>query len=196
MLFVKDNLGSVTAEELNLELAGIPAWRREEALKYRFDKDRKLCVWSYLLLRDALKEKYGIDRFEVGREEGGKPILVGHPDIHFNLSHSGETAVCAIENVPVGVDIECAPEKLDLELVNAIFSSSEAALIKASLCPAMEFALLWTRKESLLKCTGEGLCSTSEELRELSSRFGDFIFESRMDNAKRYALTECLPRTN
>ena len=182
--------------ELDSALSLLPSWRREEALKYRFVRDRKLCVWSYLLLSDALKENYGIDRFEIEREEGGKPFLVGHPDIHFNISHSGETAVCAIESVPVGVDIECAPEKLDLELVNAIFSTSEAALIKASLCPAMEFALLWTRKESLLKCTGEGLCSTSEELRDLSSRFGDFVFESRVDNAKRFALTECLPRTN
>lgn len=190
MLCIKDGLDSMSRAELDSALALLPVWRREEALKYRFDKDRKLCVWSYLLLRDALKDNYGIGSFEVGREEGGKPFLIGHPDIQFNISHSGETAVCAIEGVPVGVDIEYFPENLDADLVNAIFSASEAAGIMSGACPAMEFALLWTRKESLLKCTGEGLCSSTEELKGLGSRFKDFIFESRVEK-DRYVITEC-----
>lgn len=43
---------------------------------------------------------------EIAIAQGGKPYLAKEPDIHFNLSHSGEWAVCAISSSPVGVDIQ------------------------------------------------------------------------------------------
>ena len=36
----------------------------------------------------------------------GKPYLAGHPEIHFNISHSGGYGVCAISSMPCGVDIQ------------------------------------------------------------------------------------------
>ena len=47
---------------------------------------------------------------EVAIAQGGKPYLAKEPDIHFNLSHSGEWAVCAISSSPVGVDIQHCDE--------------------------------------------------------------------------------------
>ena len=47
---------------------------------------------------------------EIAIAQGGKPYLAKEPDIHFNLSHSGEWAVCAISSSPVGVDIQHCDE--------------------------------------------------------------------------------------
>ena len=51
---------------------------------------------------------FGIGPEEVLTERGpsGKPYLVNCPGVHFNISHSGGYAVCAVGSVPMGVDIE------------------------------------------------------------------------------------------
>ena len=36
----------------------------------------------------------------------GKPELISHPDIHFNISHSEDIAACALSRQEIGVDIE------------------------------------------------------------------------------------------
>lgn len=59
------------------------------------------------LLASGLRDLHGITSLPViSRNENGKPFFTDHPDIHFNISHSGRTAVCAIACVPVGVDIQ------------------------------------------------------------------------------------------
>lgn len=36
----------------------------------------------------------------------GKPYFKGHADLYFNLSHSGNFAVCIVAGMPCGIDIE------------------------------------------------------------------------------------------
>ena len=38
--------------------------------------------------------------------EDGKPFLPGLPDIHFNLSHSGDYIACAFSDQEVGLDLQ------------------------------------------------------------------------------------------
>lgn len=40
------------------------------------------------------------------RETHGKPVLKGCTNLFFNISHSGDYAVCAVSKQPVGIDIE------------------------------------------------------------------------------------------
>ena len=56
---------------------------------------------------------------------------------------------------PVGIDIEAI--QFDEDLANVIFNAEELDAIKSSDEPAVKFTELWTRKESFLKLTGEGL---------------------------------------
>lgn len=92
----------------------------------------------------------------------GKPELDPNPSgLHFNLAHSAGLALCAIaRDLPLGVDIERLDREVEFQQVAArFFSPAEAAAITA-LPPAdrrAAFFRCWTRKEALLKATGEGL---------------------------------------
>jgi 4'-phosphopantetheinyl transferase len=82
--------------------------------------------------------------------------------LEFNLSHSRELALLAItRDRPVGVDVEClrvlSGDVLDLS--DTQFSETECKALRA-LPPAERrtgFFRCWTRKEALIKASGEGL---------------------------------------
>ena len=56
---------------------------------------------------------------------------------------------------PVGVDIE--EIQFDEDLAKVIFNQKELEAVRSADEPAVKFTDLWTRKESFLKLTGEGL---------------------------------------
>jgi 4'-phosphopantetheinyl transferase len=131
--------------------------RREQCLKFRYELGRQTCAAAYLLLCQGLREGYGITEapvFDYG--EHGKPVIVGHPDIHFNLSHCREAAVCVVADHPVGIDVESFREYRE-SLVNYVMNDDEQLLIRQSTNPVVEFTRLWTMKEAVLKLSGEGL---------------------------------------
>jgi 4'-phosphopantetheinyl transferase len=84
-----------------------------------------------------------------------KPILHSkHPELHYNIAHSGNWMVIAVSNTPVGIDIEHINPSFDhTEVLPVCFSNDEASSIQNN----ERFYLLWTRKESLVKATGKGL---------------------------------------
>ena len=128
--------------------------RREQCLKFRHEQGRKTCAAAYLLLCEALRKEYGITElpvFEYG--EHGKPVIVGHPDIHFNLSHCREAAICVVSNQPVGVDIETI-RPFKEALARYVMNDDELQQINGS---ALEFTKLWTRKEAAVKRSGHGI---------------------------------------
>lgn len=160
-LYINDRL-----QDLNLDeaLARLSEQRREQALRFRFEQGRRACAAAYLLLCEGLRHDYGLTelpRFEYG--EHGKPVIVGHPDIHFNLSHCHEAAICAISDQPVGVDIESI-RPLKESLVNYTMNDDEVNQILTSENPALTFTSLWTMKEAVVKRSGLGLTNDLKHL--------------------------------
>ena len=156
MLYINENLQTF---DFGAALASISEQRREQALRFKHEQGRRECVAAYLLLRDALSREFGIDENPVFEyDAGGKPRLKGHHGIFFNLSHCREAAVCVVDTVPVGVDIETVRPFKDA-LARHVLSPEEYFLVAASFNPAVEFIKLWTRKEAVLKYTGEGIRS-------------------------------------
>jgi len=154
MVYVDDRIWEF---DLEAGLTEISELRREQALRYRHELGRRQCVLAYLLLKRALREEFGITEnpvFAFG--EHGKPTLVNHPDIHFNLSHCREAVACVVGNQPVGIDIESV-RPLKESLVNYTMSDAEQKVIADSDNPALAFTRLWTMKEACLKLSGEGL---------------------------------------
>lgn len=99
---------------------------------------------------------------QVEQEERGKKYFANYPGIYFNVSHSGHRLVCAVSDVPVGVDIEKPAEAKNVrKIVKRFFHAKEIErfemLAKEGVDPAVEFQRLWTMKEAYLKCTGAGL---------------------------------------
>ena len=129
--------------------------RREKLEKFRFDKDKRLCLGAGLLAARMLKEA-GAVSLDISRSQSGKPGLARDCGIHFNISHDGELAVCAVADVPVGVDVQRIPE-YDPGLARSVLHPRELAWAEASPGRAAAFTRIWTRKESFLKLRGSGI---------------------------------------
>jgi 4'-phosphopantetheinyl transferase len=143
--------------ELGAALKEISAQRREQALKFKHEQGQRLCVLAYQLLKQGLHEAYGITENPVFEyNEHGKPFIVGHPDIHFNLSHCKEAVVCVVSDQPVGVDVESIREFKE-SLVRYTMNDGEIREIESAADPASAFIRLWTMKEATLKLVGTGI---------------------------------------
>ena len=147
----------IWAFDLQAALKEISEQRREQALKFKHEQGQRLCVLAYLLLKQALREGYGITENPVFEyNEHGKPSIVGHPEIFFNLSHCKEAAICVVSDQPVGVDVEGIREYKE-SLVNYTMNDEEIAQIKTAENPAAAFIRLWTMKEATTKLIGTGI---------------------------------------
>ena len=143
--------------DLNAALKEISSQRREQALKFKHEEGQRLCVLAYLLLKRLLRQEYGIEDNPVFEyNEHGKPSIVGHPDIHFNLSHCKEAAACVVSNQPVGVDVEVIREYKE-SLVHYTMNENEVHEVETTADPATAFIRLWTMKEATLKLYGKGI---------------------------------------
>ena len=131
------------------------AERREKVMRFRYEKDRRLCLGAGLLAAWALR-RAGADNLSMTMGKYGKPGLKMHPGIHFNLSHGGNLVVCAVSDVPVGIDVETG-HRYDPGVTARCFQPDEIALIKNAPDPDKAFTRMWVRKESLLKRMGTGL---------------------------------------
>ena len=113
-----------------------------------------------MLLGDLLDERPRSLRIEAG--PGGKPRLVdAEPQLHFNVSHSGDLAlICIAEEFEVGVDLEqLRPVPSAVEIAKRRFAPEEARFVEEGdgSDVARRFLLCWTRKEALAKAIGSGL---------------------------------------
>ncbi len=184
MLYLNDHLMDF---DLADALKRLSNQRREQTLKYKFEMGQRTCVAAYLLLCQGLKEEYGIMEppiFDFG--EHGKPFIVGHPEIHFNLSHCKEAAICFVSDRPVGVDVESV-RKINDALLAYTMNEKELEQIRQAEDSKLEFVRLWTKKEALLKLTGHGL---NNDLKEVLSRT-DINIETTESSDGRYVYSIC-----
>jgi len=157
----------VSVEQLEEDLALLPTWRKEQALRYQFLIDRVLCAKAYLLLKQALLEEYGIDDNPTFLYHAdGKPMLKEFPYLHFNLSHCKKGVLCVVSNQPVGCDIEEVGQLVDRDLYAYCLNPREYTQVLAAPNPSLAFTTLWTQKEAYLKLTGKGITQL-ETLRNL-----------------------------
>ena len=90
--------------------------------------------------------------------EKGKPYFT-EGAYHFNISHSGRLAVCALGKEPLGVDIE--PIRKDYtekeeRVARRFFCEGEQKLLSVALDKGEAFTRIWVKKEALAKKGGEG----------------------------------------
>lgn len=157
-----------------VSLAGEPSSQDESLLddeerarsrRFVHRVDRSRFVIAHASLRLVLARSIDVDPAAIRYDHGphGKPRLApGLRRLEFNLSHSQELALLAVtRDRPVGVDVECLRVISGgvQDLSDAPFSDTERKALRA-LPPAERrtgFFRCWTRKEALIKATGEGL---------------------------------------
>lgn len=152
-------------EKINYSENIFSADRREKLAKIKFDEDRQLSACAELLLIYALKR---LDPeislpLKTSAEKSGKLKLEtpvsGFKELHFNLSHAKDWAVCTISGSDVGVDIEDAKAKLVARPEKILHPDEYRAYsyITNSQEKQKYFYECWVTKESYLKQLGVGL---------------------------------------
>lgn len=113
---------------------------------------------AYDLLERAARAVWGLEQLPaLERTADGKPWFPAHPGCHFNLSHSEPYALCALDDCPVGADIQIVKDSWREGLPRRVCSETELAWLDAQADRWRSFALLWALKEARVKYTGTGL---------------------------------------
>lgn len=183
MIYIDDDINAL---DMTAARAAVGLERWQYSMRYRQEQDRRLCLSAFMLLQRALRLEFGIDDvppFVYG--PNGKPSLDGYPDIHFNLSHCRVAAACVVSTSPVGIDVESI-DRYDVELIPYTMNDDEHRLIVNSVYPDIAFVRLWTMKESLLKCTGQGI---SDDIKSILTATGGYRFHTTVH--PRYVCTVC-----
>ena len=80
----------------------------------------------------------------------GQPYIEGS-NMHISISHSGEYAVCALSENPVGIDIEKIRE-VNERLIDRVCTAREREYVTSN----ERFFEVWTAKEAAYKKQGTG----------------------------------------
>lgn len=139
---------------LNLE-------KRNKIKNFLNKKDKIRGVISELLIKKLVSERLDnkMENIEFYKNEYGKPYIKNHPELKFNISHSGDFVICAIDTEPVGIDIEEIRQFEYKTIVKRYFSIEEFNYINKQEVDSSlnRFYEIWTLKESYIKCCGKGL---------------------------------------
>ncbi|MFS2257834.1 4'-phosphopantetheinyl transferase family protein [Bacillus safensis] len=134
--------------------------KRAAAERFRFLIDARRTLLGEVLVRQTIHDMYDLpmDQIVFETEGNGKPVVRQLPSFHFNLSHSGDWVVCAVDDAPVGIDIE-EIKPIDLAIAKRFFSADEYQDLLSQPAERQEayFFHLWSMKEAFIKLTGKGL---------------------------------------
>lgn len=166
MLYFDDKINQYSEDDLAQLMSELPLGQQNRLSIIQNFKVKLQSLLAWRLLYNALNIEYKIGKqVDIQYTESGKPYLVDYDNIHFNLSHCSNAVVCALSDKPIGVDVETI-HKYNSELAAYICNEEELALLRQSRNPALDFTILWTKKESYCKLTGTGIMG-KDQLRKL-----------------------------
>lgn len=127
---------------------------------------RKSYMVSRVAVKDAVRNLLKKEKnhpcfpitFEIGKDEIGKPFLIGDSteNIHISLAHKGKDAVgIAKSGKPVGIDMEIIEERSS-GFYDLVFTDNELTLLKGK-DQAEWTTKFWVAKEAYGKFAGTGL---------------------------------------
>jgi 4'-phosphopantetheinyl transferase len=147
-------------DEFEHMLLSVSEERQAKVNRFKKPEDANRGLIGELLIRDIIRSKFQLTNSQITfrAQQYGKPSVAGIPSFHFNIAHSGSWIVCAVDNKPVGIDIE-EIHPISLDIAKFVFSSEEYRFLMEK--PLTErvscFYELWTLKESFIKQIGKGL---------------------------------------
>jgi phosphopantetheine--protein transferase-like protein len=141
------------------ETAHLAIWSIQEPASF-FETDVQLAVpianeerrIQHLAVRLLFKLMMpAADLNQLVMADNGKPYLIGLP-FHFSFSHCKGYAACAVDDKPIGIDIEIIHPRI-LKVAHKFLNDSEKAMI-ANLeqeDQLNQLAFLWAAKEAMYK---------------------------------------------
>jgi 4'-phosphopantetheinyl transferase len=155
------------------------AERLERVKKFVHQENADLSLLSEAARKIILAQQFKLDPFhmDMATNPHGRPYLLKHPHIHFNISHSYPWVVMGCGFSPLGVDIEKIGQ-VDLNQAQIYFSAEEQQelLAKKGAAQISFYYDLWTLKESYIKARGV----------QLDENLGHFSILGRHDRQQYY----------
>lgn len=132
---------------------------------YLRDVDKARFLLGVTLVRRVLAERFSLPAAKVVLDrtcpECGKPHgKVRAAGVELSVTHSGDLVGVAVAERPVGLDVEKVDLGADVDAVARVaFSDAEVRALSVydGIAKARAFTTYWTRKEAVVKATGEGL---------------------------------------
>ena len=151
--------------------------KRQIIYKYKYSIDKKLSLYSELLLRIIVSQTLHIHSNEIiiKRSKTGKPFLEQFPELEFNISHTRNAIAIALSSSTVGIDIEHIKD-MDLKIAENYYTSNEYKYVVSSEFECNQrFYEVWTRKEAYIKYTGNGLATPLNSFDVFKNKLKDQI---------------------
>lgn len=137
----------------------VPRQKKKDLASYSHTATKREHILAWSVLAIAYQAEIGktVSEIKLYFSEKGKPYLEENP-FYFSLSHSGGRVLCAVSESEVGADVQQIKPVKD-SFARRVLCEDERMLYKKHDNKPLCFARLWTRKESYLKYTGEGIAA-------------------------------------
>jgi 4'-phosphopantetheinyl transferase len=151
--------GRIEEEAFNTLMHLVSREKRDKIERYLRREDAQRALVADILVRVLVCKKTGIRNKELDffQNKFGKPFIRNAEGFFFNVSHSGEWVVCAINDAETGIDVEKLKDP-NIDIAKSFFSREEYEdLIHKDECMRLSYFYdLWTLKESYVKALGKG----------------------------------------
>ena len=163
------DIRDLTDAEYNIWYSVMSADKQHRVDRFRFVDDKKRTVAGEMLARKSIAEWCAVapESITYGIKEHGKPYAKNLA-VEFNISHSGDMVVCAVDDKPIGIDIEHI-RSINLSVAKRICTDEELLYLFGHIPMKQDliytanteilnrFFELWTAKEAYSKCVGNNL---------------------------------------
>lgn len=158
-LYFSEIVTHIKGNEFYRMLSYLPKEQINKIESYHFENDRKLSLYSQLLVRAMICKYTNLcpSEIELVPNQYGKPYLEKVPNFYFNLSHTRDAIVVAISDSEIGVDVEKI-QKSNLQIAKRFYTNNEFSYVMENQEQIdYRFYEVWTKKESYSKYVGKGL---------------------------------------
>ena len=159
------NINDVSESDYQYYYSLMSSENKARVERYKFAEDKKCSVAGEMLARKMLSEKCNTppESIVFKRHENGKPYA-DNAKAEFNISHSGNYVICAVNDSPVGADIEqirdfsVYPDKgfTDKEKDYIFYTNDDKNETNK------RFFKIWTFKEAIIKLHGDALSNIND----------------------------------
>ena len=149
MIWQMTTLSDFTDEEYRIAYRDLSPTRRAHIDALTHEHRRRQSLAGEILAKRLL-EKTSSDGV-IHRDGNGKPF-VDIDGIYLSIAHCDELVVCAVHNVPIGIDIERIRPVND-KLINRVCTEEEAAYVREK-DTDKRFCEIWVSKEAYVKMLG------------------------------------------
>ena len=159
---------TIDTNQFSTLLSLVEGKKQARIMRFLRDADKYRTLLGDILIRQFITKELKIDNREIEfvSNRYNKPYLKNNDAFYFNISHSGNWVILAVDSKEIGVDIELM-RQIDYSVINVVFSVNEMEFFQKlpNAKKLSTFYKIWTYKESFIKASGEGL---SKDLKNYS----------------------------